>query len=461
MLLFFIMGCSKEVPSQDFHTNIRNVIIVGIDTLRAENLGFMGYSRPTSPFVDELSKRCIIFDCAYTPKARTLPAFTSLFSGKHVINHRVIDNGIVLPEELHLLIEDFREAGFSTIGFPAAPNMSLKYGINKGFDYYADIPDNQLPAPTILNMVKRFLEGNPKGGEASYLGETKPLFLFIHFFDPHTPYTPKPSILSQFADPSYNGPFDGQLIPTIRDYNNYELELNEEDLKHALDRYDAEIRTLDDYLRELFDLFDKMGLMDNSIIVFTADHGENLGEHHHICHGHPYEQALKIPLMFHFPNDFRAGLRINALVELTDVLPTVMDIINLQATTEIDGMSLLPLMKNPSSPELGRRYLLTLGLENKEGKPTYALFDGTYRLIKDIIWSEKSVLYNIADDPHENKNIASDNPELVELMESVTVLMAAGLKPPNISDAKIGEEPLMQEMDPETEEMLRSLGYIN
>lgn len=465
LILIALTGCTQQQPAKTASSQpeIKNVILIGIDTLRAGELGFMGYDRPTSPFLDEFAKRCVVFERTYTPKALTLPAFASLLSGKHVINHQATDNGMILSKELHLLAGDFRNAGFLCLGFPAAEVISKKYGINKGFDYYSDIsgsPGAQIPGSMVNASVKRFLDGNPGKNELSFPENDKPIFLFIHYFDTHTPYTPDASTLKLFADLDYKGPFDGGH-DIIKAYNHYETELDEADLRHCRDLYDSEIRILDRYIRELFTMLEEAGLMDNSIIAITADHGENLGEHHAITHGHPYEDGLHIPLMFHFPHDLYAGMRVDALVELTDVLPTAMDAAGVPIPEMIDGGTLIPLMANPELPHPERNYLLALGGTNDEEKRTYSVFDGTYRLMKDIRWSETSLLYNIKEDPHESTDIAADNPDLVEFYESIIVLMAAGLSLPDIDNAKIGIKEEKAGIDPESEEMLRSLGYLN
>ena len=151
--------------------------------------------------------------------------------------------------------------------------------------------------------------------------------------------------------------------------------------------------------------------MDNSVIILTADHGENLGEHHSVGHGHPYEQGLRIPLMIHLPGDWMAGTRLSQLVEITDIIPTAMDLVNLTKPEQIDGMSFVELLKNPDTELEHRKYLLALGGANNEKARTYSLFDGKYRLIKGIRWSKEPLLYNIRLDPHETENIAADHVE--------------------------------------------------
>ncbi len=450
-LLTLPSGCETNDKTTGFRSDIQNVILIVIDTLAANNLSFMGYDRKTSPFQDRLAERSVVFNRAYTPRALTLPSFASLFSGIHTIRNKVRENWEDVPNDLHLLPEEFQKAGFITAGITAAKPIASKYGISGGFDYYLDTSEPQIHASEVVSLVADFLDAEPEERTVSWSGTDKPLFLFVHFFDPHTPYSPDPDVLAEFADPDYNGRVDGSL-EVFKQHNTYEIEFNEQDIQHTRDLYDAEIRTLDDYIKELFDLLDEKGLMQNSLIIITADHGENLNEHHAIGHGQPYEIGLHIPLIFLFPNDLGAGTRIDATVQNMDILPTAMDIIGIPIPEGIDGGSLLPFIEDPSNKENRiRDYALACGFYNSENdQGVYSIFNGRYRLLKDIGWSETSLLYDVIVDPHEENDLASENPELVQYLEDIITVMAAGFEPPDIT-----------EIDPERREMLESLGYIN
>ncbi|HDS31019.1 MAG TPA: hypothetical protein ENN67_08255, partial [Firmicutes bacterium] len=193
------------------------------------------------------------------------------------------------------------------------------------------------------------------------------------------------------------------------------------------------------------------GLMDNSIIVFTADHGENLGEHHYITHGHPYERALHVPLMFHFPDERGAGVRVSSLVEVHDILPTIMEMLDMPVPDGLDGISFKNILDSPedAGPEHGRPFVLSCGGLNDEEKRTYSLFDGNYRSIKDIRWSEHTLLYDILNDPLETTDISAELPDIVQQHHSIIDLLTRHAGPV--------VEPVY---DPETYEMLKSLGYI-
>jgi len=447
--MLLITGCGASNPPSDYRDGIKNVILIAVDTLAAKNLSYMGYERETSPFLNEFSKRCVVFKSAYTPKALTLPSFTSIFSGLHPVSHNVQRNGVEIPEDVHFLTENFQDSGFRTVGFTASKVISGRYGMDKGFSDYDDTIRFEVPADRINRNVGSFLRGDQSEGRLRWEGEEEPLFLLIHYFDPHTDYNPAVVYFEEFADPEYEGRVTGAASVFSR-YNQGKIRFDESDLKHTRDLYDAEIRTLDDFLRQLISLLEENGLMDNSAIVITADHGENLGEHKYITHGHPYEAGLHVPLMFHFPRDAGAGIEIDSLVETTDIMPTLLELAGIEIPGGLDGHSIQSLMIDQSDPEnVGREFLLACGGRGQDRERTYSILDGRHRLIYNIVWSTESLLYDLENDPHEEIDLAGENPELVGQLEALVEVMSAG------EDMSVPVE-----MDPETEEMLRSLGYI-
>ena len=458
LITALILGClalaSGHIGQSGNSCAAQNVILIVVDTLAAQNLGCMGYQRDTSPFIDELANRSVIFDKAYTPKSTTVPSVTSLFSGLHPSRHGILENGGNLPDDLHFLTDDFRKSGFTTWGVPAARVLGAQYGLSKGFDYYANTPAIPHPASRVIERIDRILTGKPALGEPDFTKTRKPLFLFIHFYDPHTEYTPDPAILENFTDPDYSGIANGTW-EQFEKYNNYEIEFSAADIRHSRDLYDAEIRTFDDRARELFELFDRVGLIDNSIIVFTADHGENLGEHHFFTHGHPYEPSLHIPLIIHFPEDRWAGTRIEEIVENTDIMPTLMDLADVKIPENLSGRTLLPLIDNSVPYDYEARECL-FAIGDSGGKDrTYSICDGMYRLTVDISSSgevdyRKGLnLFDIVADPKESVDIAdTDHNELIRLAPLLTDYLTAS------------NDPVESEISPDTRAMLLSIGYI-
>jgi arylsulfatase A-like enzyme len=454
ILVHFLFLASYSPRQENGIPCAKNVVIIVVDTLAAQHLGFMGYDRDTSPFMDELASKSVVFTRAYTPKPTTLPAFTSLLSGVHPCHHGVFDNGVELPDNMHMLTEDFQSHDFRTWAIPAAQVIEGRFGLEKGFDFYSYPPGFPAVAKHQIDRVSRILTGNGWIGEPDYLSSGAPFFLMLHFYDVHTEYTPDDDILPIFADSTYNGIVDGTWEQFKR-YNDYELEYNDADLEHVRDMYDAEIRSFDRHLSDLFDLFEQTGILDNSVIVITADHGENLGEHHYITHGQPYEGGLSIPLMVHFPLDRWAGMRISDLVETTDIVPTLMEAVNIGVPEGIDGQSLLPLIDGRiNSAYHPRSYLYAIGHPTDTGR-MYSIFDGTHRVTVDVDCFGNSegpaelLVYDIPDDPHEALNIRGDDPDaLNHLLPSLLI---------EIQGSHYGRE---QTVDPQTVEMLRSLGYI-
>ncbi len=360
----FLTGCtgSAKIP---YRQNVKNVIIIAIDTLRANHLGFMGYPRETSPFLDEFAARSIIFDNIYTPKALTLPSFASLFTGLHPKNTQIYKNMWPLSEDLHLLVEDFQAEGFITIFLSASGILHSRYRMDQGFDTYIDADPHPEEAWHIIEKIHEQTENI-----------LEPFFLVAHFWEPHSPYDPDPDVLDLFADPNYEGPMDGS-VDVLNAYNLRQVELTGVDIQHAIDRYDGEIRWLDNQLKELFDYFDEKGFIDNSIIVITSDHGELLGENHLFQHRRDSNIELQIPLIMHFPGDLDPGLRVPALAEITDILPTIMDVLGIGIPAEIDGMSMFPLFSDPEFEF--RTKLLSVGVDDP-GYFLYSEFNGNHRV---------------------------------------------------------------------------------
>ena len=363
VLLLLVTGCSN--PRTPYRTDVRNVIFIVVDTIRANHLGFMGYDRGTSPFLDEFAARSIIFDNMYTPKALTHPSFTSLLSGLHPIHNKIYKNMWPISEDLHMLPEDFQTAGYRTVFLSASAIINSQYRMDQGFDEYVDCDPHPEEAWSIIEKVHQQTEDL-----------SKPLFLGIHLWEPHSPYDPHPEYLAMYADPGYEGPMDGS-IEVLDAFTLYQVELKSTDIQHAVDRYDGEIRFIDDKLRELFDYFEEKGLINNSIIIITADHGESLGDDHIFQHRYDTEVELHIPLIMHFPHDVNAGLRIPALSDNTDIMPTVMDILGIQIPPDLDGISMFPLFNDPTLEH--RDKLLSVGV-NDSGRFVYSEFDGRTRI---------------------------------------------------------------------------------
>lgn len=387
---------SRHPSPGDFRSGIKNVLLIGIDTCRVDQLGFYGCPRNTTPFLDKIAEKSVVFENAYSPRSLTRPAFTSLLTGIHPVYSGVMENTHVWPDGLRSLVEDIQYDTrgpalheqsstvtpdlWYTFGIPACGVIRAEHGFSRGFNYYYDpAPHGQVWERTAEQITEvamdqiDFFEGNK-------------FFMFMHLWDVHSPYEASDYSTLKLCDPYYNGPFLDPVDITQRELINFyhqgELLLSDEDITYVRDLYDAQIRDIDRELEDFFRWMMDEGYWDNTLVIITADHGEMLGEDHRFFHGRPTEQELHIPLMFHFPGDTGGGTRVEGLVEITDIMPTVLDLLGVQITHEIDGISLLPLMANPDLP--GRPSVLAIGGQPIEVREK-SIWDGEWRRSVDII----------------------------------------------------------------------------
>jgi len=350
----------------DYRADVKNVIIIVVDTLRYDRLGCSGYHADTSPNIDNLADRSI-----------TCPSFTSILTGLHVINHLVHENYQPWPDDIHSLTPVFSENGYETWSLMAAGILEADFGFGQGINHYFN-PDN--PADT-------FDAQHQVDSAIDILSDTdQPLWMMLHFWESHGPYAPSDEALQLLGLPTQypNPDIDGSIEMAER-YNARSGIFTAEDVQRVSDLYDGEIRQMDLALGDLFAFLENNGYFNNSIIIFTADHGEAMGEDHTFGHGNDSEEQLHIPLLIHFPGDRGAGTRIEGLVENTDISPTILDILDLPCP-RVDGQSLLPRIKNPELP--GRSILLSTDFHMY-----FSLWDGQWRrgIDREIVLNEREL----------------------------------------------------------------------
>jgi arylsulfatase A-like enzyme len=367
-----------SITDYHYHADIQNVILIVIDTLRLERLGCYGYYLDTSPNIDAFAERSVVFENAYTPQSITTPAFTALFTGIHPSISGVRDLNQRWPPNLHSLVERFQRNGFRTTGVGAAIPVKPELGFDRGMDDYrcehfegrAAYGWEQIAeVNNILGIVEL------DNGDSVRIRENAeiPTFLMVHFWEPHSPMTAPSTVMDELGLwHSYSGPADGS-IPMYLEYNAGERSMSIDDLQRVSDLYDAEVRYTDEYIRGLLTNLERHGLFNNSLIVLMADHGETLGENHRICHGLTSQHEIHIPLIFHFPHDLGAGKRIEGFVDITDIMPTIMDICNIPVPEDINGRSRLGMIENPGTP--GREYVVSI----IGWKLSYLVWDGVWR----------------------------------------------------------------------------------
>ncbi len=296
-----------------------SVLLISLDTLRADHLGLYGYGRDTSPYLDRLARECLVFDRAYTPQPWTLVAHMSMLSGLEPEDHGVHSANVALSPEVPLVAERLAERGYFSVGLRSADCIWLdeRYGFARGFDVYRE---HSGPADAEGMLLETLAP----------LAPDRPVFAFVHLFDVHTKLFDKG--FRGFYDPPE--PFDRAFLDDARERlahvdcrklweGHGTLTAAEQEAMVAL--YDGAIRFVDAELERIVEGWRESGLLERSLLVVTADHGEALGDHGLLDgHGGMFEEGLRVPLLVRFPDGFRAGEREQGLVSLIDLVPTIL-----------------------------------------------------------------------------------------------------------------------------------------
>jgi choline-sulfatase len=372
----------------------RPVILISIDTLRADRLPAYGYTKVATPNIDALAAAGTTFERAYSHAPQTLPAHASLLSGELPFEHGVRDNvGFTVKPGQWLIQSALQARGWPTAAFVSAYVMRAGVGLNQGFDTY----DSELPAASgdrSIGQVQRDGDATLATAE-NWLqapDRKKPFFLFLHFYEPHKPYAPPP----RFA---------------------------------SYDPYDGEIAHVDEILGRLFERLRALDLYDRSTIVLLSDHGEGLGDHGEQEHGlFLYNTTIHVPLIVKLPGQNRAR-RVAAPVQHADIVPTILELAGAPARQGIRGRSLRPLLDGTGTLADTGIYSEALYSRYHFGwSELYALTDARYRLIR----APRDELYDLARDPKESASIAGERPQVRQAMRSAlqTLLANASIAAP-------------------------------
>ncbi len=401
-----------------------NIVLVTADTLRADHLPAYGYERVRTPHLDAMAAESVLFENASTVVPLTLPSHASMFTGTFPMYHGVRDNGGYYLDEKHqTLAETLRDNGYKTGGFVAAFVLDSRWGLSQGFDRYYDEFDFQKFERIALDTVQR------PGGEVleealGWMDDVKdlPFFSWLHFYDVHAPWEAPEPFFSQ-----YQG--------------------------HRGSRYDAEIAYVDSLMGELFDWLETNGLEDDTIVVFIADHGESLGQHKENTHGFfIYDATMRVPFILKTPyRQLGGGRRVEAQVRSIDLMPTLLELVGIEAPEAVQGTSLVPL----ASGEMN-----DLGLY-AYGESFYPRNHYGWSELKSIrneslhfIDAPRPELFDVREDPRQQTNLANQRAATVGRLKAELDALIEELGVEGI------DEQAPEALDAETQQQLAALGYL-
>ena len=418
LLLALTAGCERETPRL-------NVLIIGVDTLCPDHLGCYGYGRGTSPEIDALASRGVLFENVISHSPWTLPSFATVFTSLYPTQHGASALNSQLRTDHPTLAMMLLKRGYSTAAIINAPFLRPEFKLDRGFEFY----DYKPP------FADRLADGTTTDALAwidGHMGE--PFFMFVHYFDPHLPYRPPPPYDTRFY-PDYAGDltasFDLNLFPRARATNFETMKsLTAEDWDYIRALYDGEIAFTDRAVGRLIAGLDERGLTDNTLIVFLSDHGEEFFEHQGFEHGHTlYDELIKVPLIVSLPGRVPERARVTEHARLVDIAPTILDFLGIDCADHLEGVSLKPMIDGGETCG-GGRGLLPAGIGFSEsmlyGTERKCVVAYPWKCIYDIV-SGEHLLFNLNADPDENENLADTNPEALGAVRELLAKTVFGI----------------------------------
>jgi arylsulfatase A-like enzyme len=441
--------------------NSVNVILISVDTLRADHLGCYGYERETSPNIDILAEESVLFSNVYASSPWTLPSHVAMLTSLHGVHHQVYHDDERMDPAILTLADLLRQNHFFCTAFTGGGFVSSVYGFSKGFDMYQEGEGGvhrQDAAGHLSGLVSEWLDAH---------SQDKNFFLFVHTYQPHDPYAcPEPFKNMFLSKDAKWGHIN--LMGYLGGRSNLFKPLPDADRQNIVDLYDGEVRYTDEALiGPLIQKLKHMDLYDSTLILFTSDHGEEFYDHKSWGHGHQlYDESLKVPLLVKFPGSRFRGTRISNIVSLVDVLPTILEELRIDSSElSIDGRSLIPVIEGRDKGD--RSFWADIGTNVLDSHVPQKIStnSGTEKLILNKKYTQENLsffeypppetgsveLYELKSDPRENHNIADNRVALVNrLIRTIEALYSQARK----------RKSLKPEIDEDLKEKLRALGYI-
>ncbi len=455
-LLLLFKGCDLLKILSD---TPKYILFISVDTLRADHLSCYGYDRETSPTIDRLAKEGILFENAVCQRGITLPSLASIMTSKYIYQHKLIENvySNILTNDKTTLAEYLLKNGYYTRAFSASQLVRPEFGIYQGVKEVTVETDERKLTNIALKWLKDFTSKRPKDK----------FFLWVHYLDPHEPYTTRKPYIERFES-NYKGSYGNEIGFNVTEKIFTEKkQLAKEDLEHIIALYDSQIPRIDSFIKELIEELKKSGIYDKTLLVFFADHGEELyGHNFYIDHPRSvYENVLRIPLIMRYPKKIPVNKRIKNVVESIDIMPTVLEFCEISPTEKLSGISLSPLWK-------GKEFKKDFGVSQWRNLIfILRTIDWVYIWNPTKVWPtdfvyksgeypvEKEELYNIKTDPKQKNNLIDKNRQIADNLNAKIIAWATSALDKNDWPKDINKE-IKPKLTKKMEDALRSLGYI-
>lgn len=425
----------------------KNVILVLMDTNRADNFAaFNPKNTVKTPAFDKFAKESLVFENAYNQENWTKPSVATTLSGTYPNTHQTKKDDSKLPEGVELISEVLQKQGYKTAGFVANGYVSKKFGFEKGWDSFKNY----------IRLAKPSQAEKVYGDSLAWLKEKEEgkFFLYIQTIDPHVPYRHKGPATSQYYEGKYTGAL-GNTITALNQIAAGKTTPSANDIKWLKAMYYGETTHHDTEMGKFFDELKTMGILDDTLVIITNDHGEELGDHKKFGHGHSlYEELLRAPLLLHYPPLISAGVIKNEVAENVDVSPTIVDALGMRPMKGADGMSLLPLLKG--EPVQHPYYAMSEFMESRR-----AIRVGGWKMI----WAAGTTVnvFHTETDRGEKKDLSKRALVARRLLEvHAGEAQAAYDKKQRMLDitTKRQFKAGKADIDPETRKQLEALGYF-
>ena len=440
VLFFCIPFCtSAKQPSEGSAEPIEKVILISIDTLRADYLGCYNPKAKATPELDRFAASNVICKNVTSQSATTAPSHKSIFYSLYPSIHKTSVRGMP-KEKLSSPIEVIGASGFRTAAFTGGGQLNHSFGFARGFETYWEPKTD----PFVKHQTEEMQQAAFNWLDKHF---NEKFFLFLHTYQTHCPYNPPQEFFDKWAS-WYDGPLQKETCyPGVRLGRR---RVSPVDFEYIRSLYSAELNYVDFMMGKLFKKLNALGIYDRTLIVFLSDHGESLGERGYVGHNQLYQVQLHVPLILHIPGI--QAMQIHAPLESLDVMPTIFELLKIQPKLNaFQGQSILPLTRNPNVFDENRPLISEQKGQVRVRVNQVAMVFSTNREFPDR-------LYDLKTDPLELENIATKNPQIIEKMKLHYYQMIVRHK--NLSAQFVLEEGKSHVMDENTREQLKALGYV-